>query len=237
MGRADDIRARIATGLTGIVNIRKGQVVPESEDISPSEGVELNATYVYADMAGSSKLVHSVYRHVAAKIVRTYVNTASMILKAWDGEIRSFDGDRVMGIFIGENRNRVAVRAAMEINWSVHQAMWPKIQSTWNDTATWGWSLGHGVGIDTGEALLIRAGVRGDNDIVSIGNAPNVAAKLSELRGRGSLYITEGVFNDLNNELRYGKQRGEMWSKLFERQSIGGIQYVVYGSDWYWDLG
>lgn len=220
-------------GLAGELTIRKGRVVPEPQDILPNQGVELDAAYVFADMAGSSKLVHTVYRPVAAKVVHAYVNTASQILKHWEGEIRSFDGDRVMAIFIGENRNRAATRAAMEINWAVSEVIWPAIKARWNDVDTWGWTLRHGVGVATGEALLVRTGVRSDNDIASIGNAPNVAAKLSELRGSSSIFITEDVYQDLNDHLLYGPKGEHMWSRLYSRQEIGGSYYSVYGTSWY----
>jgi class 3 adenylate cyclase len=232
VGRAEVITARVTDGLAEFTTIRRGSKVPEAENIGMNEGVELDATYVYADMADSSKLAHSVYKPVAAKIVRAYVNTATYILKAWGGEIRSFDGDRVMAIFIGENMNRSAGLAAMEINWAVQEVIWPRIQKRWNDVATWGWTLGHGVGVDTGEALLIRSGVRGDNDIVSIGKAPNVAAKLSSLRSAGSLYVTQAVYEDFNDNLWYGPKREQMWSRMYSAQVIGGSRYTVWSTNW-----
>ena len=236
MTRSSDLTSLVKTGLATPLTVRKGRVVPEAAEIGPNEGVELDAAYVYADMADSSKLAHTVYRHVAARIIRSYVNTATNILNYWDGEIRSFDGDRVMAIFIGENRNRAAVRAAFEINWAASEVIWPLIQAQWNDVASWGWSLRHGVGVDTGEALLIRTGVRGDNDIASVGSAPNVAAKLSELRSPGSIFITKAVFDDLNDNLWFGPEpeRKSLWSKLYGVQNVGGVPYTVYSSSWYW---
>lgn len=233
-GRADDISARVRQALAQTLDRRTGRVVPEPADLTMTQGVDLEATYVYADMAGSSKLAHSVFPDVAAKIIKSYVNTATHILNHWGGAIRSFDGDRVMSVFIGDDRNWKATRASMEISWAVNDVIWPAIQATWSDTANWGWTLGHGVGIDTGNALLIRTGVRGDNDLASIGTAPNVAAKLSELRGNGQIYITKGVFEDLDDSLWYGPAHQPMWTRLLMPQSIGGTQYSVYSTSWNW---
>lgn len=233
VGRSADIGEQVSRGLSEALSLRDGRVVPEAKDIGPSEGVELDAAYVYADMAGSSDLAHSVYKPVAAKVIRAYVNTATQILNYWGGEVRSFDGDRVMAIFIGEDRNRVATRAALEINWAVNKVIRPAIEAMWSDTAAWKWRLDHGVGVDTGRALLVRAGVRSDNDIVSVGRAPNVAAKLSSLRDSGPLYITRAIYDDLNDLLL--SQRGEsMWRQRYGVERVGGVGYSVYTSNWYW---
>ena len=234
MSRSSDIADRVHSGLIETLAVRDGRVVPEASDLAMNAGVELEATYVYADMAGSSRLAHAVLRDVAAKVIRAYVNTATQLLGYWGGEIRSFDGDRVMAIFIGDDRNRQAAKAAMEINWATSQVIWPEIQARWSDTASWGWTLGHGVGIDTGTALLIRTGVRGDNDLVSVGTAPNVAAKLSELRGAGQIHITDVVYQDLNDNLWYGPKGERMWSPLLNRVNVGGASYLVHSTNWHW---
>jgi len=43
------------------------------------------------------------------------------------GEIRSLDGDRAMGIFVGDRNNTHAVTAATPISWAVTQAIQPRL--------------------------------------------------------------------------------------------------------------
>lgn len=88
-------------------------VVPKTEDIVMKNGGRLvDATYAYADLADSSTIAQLLNNEVAAKIIRAFVNSATRILRHYNGQIRSFDGDRVMAIFIGEKKNWDAVRAA-----------------------------------------------------------------------------------------------------------------------------
>lgn len=206
-----------------------GRVVPESTDINLTNGaVLLDATYVYADMANSTGLAQQHGRRQVAKVVRCYLNAASRIIRHRGGAIRSFDGDRVMAIFIGHDKNTVAARAALNISWAVHHVINPKLQAKWTNFS---WTMTHGVGIDTGEAMLVRGGVYGQNDIISIGGAPNIAAKLSELRGRKRIFISEAVYGKLNASVRLSANGTDMWTKL-ATQTFGGKSVTYYGSSY-----
>lgn len=215
-------------------DIRDGRVVPETGDVTLKNGaVELDATYLYADMAGSSKLAQTAYKQVAAKIMRCYINAASRILNGYAGAIRSFDGDRVMAIFVGTNKNTDAVRAALALNWAVSQVINPKVRDKWPDL-TQSWTISHGVGIDTGEALIVRGGVREHNDLISVGSAPNVAAKLSEQRGYSDIYITEAVHDDMAESVTLADdRRTNMWKRV-GTTSVGGRSVPMFGSGYWW---
>ena len=57
-------------------------------------------------------------------------------------------------------------------------------------------------GVDMGQVLVVRAGVRGSNDLISIGAAPNVAARLSDCREAPyRSFITAAVFDKMAEEL------------------------------------
>lgn len=212
-------------------NIREGRVVPETDDVTLRNGaVQIEATYLYADLANSSVMAHRLYKPVAAKIIRSFLDAASRIIKHFQGEIRSFDGDRVMGIFIGDSKNTNAVKAALGINWAVQKVLAPKVYAKWNDVSDV--PIGQGVGVATGQALIARGGVRHDNDLISVGEAPNVAAKLSELRGWPDTYITEDVYDVIHADAKYCAGT-DMWSQ-YPPQNIGGTVYRVKASGYWW---
>lgn len=230
MALADEVISGVNDVLKPAWNIRNGLVVPETKDIALKDGaVRLSATYLYADMANSTELAQKFKSEAVAKVIRCYLNSASRIIRDRGGAIRSFDGDRVMGIFIGANQESVAAKTALHIYWAVHQVINPALKSKWDDLS---WTMSHGVGIDSGEALLVRGGVHGDNDIISIGSAPNVAAKLSELR-RYPANISKAVYDKLGDELRKGPQGQSMW-QLAGSTVFGGKTVVHYGSNWWW---
>ncbi len=231
--KADKIKEDIAEVLDTPWDTRDGQVVPDTGDVKLSDGaVLLDATYAYADMANSTGLAQSATKMQTAKIIRTYLNASSRILRDNGGEIRSFDGDRVMAIFIGDFKNSSAAKAALQINWAASQVIRPAIASKWEKL---GWTMGHRVGIDTGEAMIVRGGVRGSNDLVSVGGAPNMAAKLSEIQGGAPIYITDAVYRRLSSEAKYGGQNEDvlMWDDA-GNVTFGGNTIEVWSSTWTW---
>jgi adenylate cyclase len=232
MSFSDDVKTGVDDVLAAAWSTRKGTVVPETDDIALSNGaVSIDATYLYADLADSSSLGQKLKKTVAANIVRSYLNAASRILRHYNGEIRSFDGDRVLAIFIGGSKNTNATRAALALNWAVDKVLAPKLLEHWPTLGEF-WEVKHGVGIDTGEALLVRGGVRDNNDLVSIGSAPNVAAKLSELRC-SDIHITKAVYQGSNRSSLVSTKEKNMWS-THDVVDVAGTSHTVYSSDWRW---
>src|SRR2546425_1046149 len=109
MGLKDDISTEIDGILGQPWDIRDGTVVPETADVALAGGaVRLNATMLYADLADSTVLSTSFDRRVASKIIKSFLAACSRVIRAEGGYIRSFDGDRVMGVFLGEYKNTTA---------------------------------------------------------------------------------------------------------------------------------
>ena len=220
--------------INATLNITNATVVPDTDDVVMKNGGKLiDAVYLYADLADSTALAHKLKPEAAAAIIRAYINSASRILGNYGGEIRSFDGDRVMAIFIGANKEWNAVRAAFAINWAVIEVLKPLIKDHWTDVDGL-YQIDHGVGIDTGEALIVRGGVRNHNDLISVGRAPNVAAKLSSVRGYYSLLITSAVKDALSDDLLEFNS-SSIWRST-NHVVLGGSYYSVHGSNGYWGL-
>ena len=228
-----DVRTIIATAWAK----RTGQKIPATTDIALSGGaVELEATFLYADLANSSKMAKELDRRIAAKIIKSFLATSSKLIKSNGGKIVSFDGDRVMGVFYGDHKNSNAAKCGLQIKWVVSQVIKPKFEASYDSVKSASFSIDHGVGIDTGTVLAVRGGVRGDNDLIWIGRAPNLAAKLSDLRETPyQTFITASVYNKLNDRSKYGgKENKNMWQPrtwTFLNQRIS-----VYRSEWRWSL-
>lgn len=229
----------IETSVTNILKepwaITDGRVVPKTEDVvMKNGGRRVEAAYLYADLAGSSKMADTLEKEATAKIIRAYINTAARILRHFGGEIRSFDGDRVMAIFMGGDKETKAVRAALAINWAVLDVLRFAIKENWTDGATF-CNISHGIGIDTGEALIVRGGVRDNNDLISIGKAPNRAAKLSEIRGSYQLAITPAVYEAMDNTVAFTAEGKNLWVRASNRNDSGHNE-VIFRSSAIWSV-
>ena len=233
MGLADDIRSAVTSIVGAGWNIRDGRVVPTTEDVTLANGgVRLDAVYLYADMADSTRLSRDFTRETAAKVIRSYLDATCRVIRASSGEIRSFDGDRVMAIFIGSSKNSDAADCALKIHHAVEKIVRPVVEARLPSLVKHGYRLSHCVGIGSGKALVVRGGVRGTNDLVSIGRAPNIAAKLSEIRNtRYRSFVTAEVFNRMKDTAKYGgNPRQPMWTS--ETRSIDGQTMIIYKSTW-----
>lgn len=216
MGLQSLIEETTSTLVKTAWSIRDGQVVPSTDTVAlKDEAVRLTATYMYADMANSTDLAQSVKGEVVAKVIRTYLNAATRCMKHYGGEVRSFDGDRVLAIFVGTSKNTSALKAAFALEWAVTQVIRGELDSQYPRSLA-EWTMEQGIGIATGEALIVRGGVRGDNDLVSVGDAPNIAAKLSEIRNGYPLHVTDAVHDNAHESVR---------------QKLDGTSFWVPGTD------
>jgi class 3 adenylate cyclase len=211
---------------------RDGEVVPEPSNLELSnDAVNLEATVLYADMAGSTKLVDEQSPTLAAEVYKAYMACAARIIKDEDGSITAYDGDRVMGVFIGNRKNTTASRTAMKIHWAVTNIINPALTKQYGNSA---YQMGHVIGIDTSPVLACRIGVRNDNDLVWVGRAANYAAKLSNLNEGYPIYITGSVFDKLHESAKAG---GNPQKSMWEERSWTSMNKMrIYRSNWMWRI-
>jgi len=217
--------------------VRNGAVVPTTTDVGYDEAVKLAATYLYADMADSSGLVAVSPQETVGKILRLYLDLSVRIIRKHDGHIRSFDGDRVMGIFIGDKRYDKAAKSAMQIKWACSHLIQPKIKQKYKSISDSGWVVRTGCGIASGDALIVRGGVRkSSSDLVSVGVAPNLAAKLSDVREEPyNVRIGAATYKNLTDNGRLSNGV-DMWDGTYELK-MGGESYKYYRSSYHWSVG
>jgi class 3 adenylate cyclase len=215
----------------GVWSERDGEVVPEPEDLKlGNDAVKLNATVLYADISSSSALVDSYKAQFAAEIYKTFLICAAKIIKDEEGVITAYDGDRVMGVYIGGSKNTHAVRTALRINAAVLHVVNPALKTQYSTSL---YELKHVVGIDTSELLVGRIGVRNDNDLVWVGRAANYAAKLSAVKEGFATYITDSVYGNMHDKVKYALGGEDMWES---RNWTTMNKMTIYRSNYYWTL-
>ncbi len=213
---------------------RAGQVVPEPADLllGNNDAIEFDrATILYADLSGSTKLVDEKIWWFAAEIYKNFLHCSGKIIKDQGGTIVSYDGDRVMAVFLGKSQTSTAARCALKINYAVINIINPKLKAQY---ATSDYEVRHVVGIDTSEIRAVRTGVRGGNDIVWVGRAANYAAKLTELNDPPRTWITENAYDYLADWAKEGDDpKRSMWTQYTWTEHENR---TIYGSTWWWDI-
>jgi class 3 adenylate cyclase len=228
--KSSDIIAEVESILRARWQLDPARTVPELERVKlrGNHGVQIEGAVLYADMADSTKLVDTFRAEFAAEIYKSYLYGACKVIGAEAGEVTAFDGDRVMGVFVGQLKNTNAVKCALKINYLVRQIN-GAIAAQYPNTS---YKLAHKIGIDTSKLLVAKAGVRDNNDLVWVGPAANYAAKMAALSESGfPTYISEATYNMLNESAKLG---GTNKASMWEKRTWTATGKTVYRSSYWW---
>ncbi|MGC4089435.1 MAG: hypothetical protein QM756_16410 [Polyangiaceae bacterium] len=148
MGIKEDLEQEVSQIFTPSTSWseRDGQKVPEADDLRlGNDAVKLDATVLYADMSESTKLVDGYRPWFAAEVYKAYLTCAARLVREHGGSITAYDGDRIMAVFIGNDRNSSAAVAALKLNYAVLNIINPVMASKFSNVT---FKLSHVVGID-----------------------------------------------------------------------------------------
>lgn len=226
MALPDDLRAEVTKIFTEQWDKATGRVVPVPSSVGlGNKAIEFDeAVVLYADLDGSTSMVDTKHWWFSAEIYKTFLHCAAKIIKTRDGVITAYDGDRIMAVFIGDNKCTNAVTAALQINNAVVNVINPALKAQYQTDFV----VRHVVGVDMSPIRVARTGVRGDNDLVWVGRAANYAAKLTSLTSDTPTWITADVFNRMQDSLKAysGKElwQPRLWSQMNNQR--------IYCSTW-----
>ncbi|RIK13117.1 MAG: hypothetical protein DCC50_12670, partial [Acidobacteria bacterium] len=132
-------------------------------------------TVLVADLVGSTPLTEALGAEAMREVIGRYFGHWREAVHEQGGEVEKFIGDAVVGVFgMGQAREddpHRAVRAAVSVR--------PALARLADEVrARHGQVMSTRVGIDTGEVVLGRFDEWGDGDLVVVGGAANVAARL-----------------------------------------------------------
>ncbi|HID9490282.1 TPA: adenylate/guanylate cyclase domain-containing protein [Stenotrophomonas maltophilia] len=193
-----DLAQRVAAIATEDWTVTPGRVVPDVAGLPfANQGKTLSACIMYADLSNSTTMVDNTPRERAAEYYKAFLYCASRIIEKNGGTIEAYDGDRVMGVFLGVGKEDNAVRASLQLTRAMTTIVNPAFL---NEYPLEHANLQFTVGIDSGDVMACKAGVRGTSELVWVGPAANYAAKLNsfpELNHDYPTRITEAVHSQL----------------------------------------
>jgi class 3 adenylate cyclase len=230
MGLKDELKEEANGIFENRWTTRDGTVVPDPDDVAlGNDAVKLGeAVVLYADLVDSTDLVDRHKRHFAAEVYKAYLYCAARVIRAEGAEITAYDGDRIMAVYLGGQKNTSAAKTALKINYVVREIINPAIVSHYGAGK---YVVKQAVGVDKSDLFVARTGVRGDNDLVWVGPAANYAAKLCSIREDGfPSFISEAVYNSALEEAKVSTSGQQMW----EQRTWKGK--TIYRSSWRWDV-
>jgi len=210
MGLKDDLESEVDDIFRRAWSTRDGREVPTDASITlGNDAVKINATVLYADLADSTKLVDDNTVEFSAEMYKSFLHCAAKLVRDQGGTITAYDGDRVMAVYLGADKNTAAIMTAFKIRYAARRIVEPLIRIRYPHRT---YSIRHVVGIDTSNLFVARTGVRGANDLVWVGRAANYAAKLSSLPHTYASYVTKDVYDGAADRAKTFGGR-DMWER------------------------
>lgn len=233
-----DLEKTVGDYLAGSYETYQPRGVPESSDIPlGNKAAKLTATALFIDLRQSSDITNAFRRQTAAKMMKGYFHGAVKVINANDGLVRSFNGDGMLALFVGDFRSSNAAKAAMQVVWFVRNILRPRLERYFNSNrAALGQDLGFsiGCGLDDGDIYAVRIGIRGTNDVAWVGRCTNTAAKLSNvLTEPHQIAVTREVYSRMNNNRRTSTDGRAMWTGE-TAGTFGGSVRTYRTSSWGW---
>ena len=158
---------------------------PEVADIEPRRR---SITVLFADLRGFTQLSENLPAQDVVEILDEFYGAAVGAVIESQGTIDKFVGDQVMALFDfpvergdGSLRAVEAARRLLEA-FSVLQERWRARQEP-------GTSIGLGVGVNSGEAVVGTIGSTARADFTAIGDTVNTAARLCAAANHGEILI------------------------------------------------
>jgi class 3 adenylate cyclase len=198
MALLDDLKNKVSSYFKEPYKVEETTIVPGT-DYSKltfgNKGLVSEFSFLFVDIRKSSEL-HDKYGYAnAAKIYQSFHDICLRIIEVFDGKVRAFDGDRIMGVFAGGSKRTNATKAAMKIRWAITNVLNPNLKE----------GLNIGCGIDVGKTLITKVGKGRDinnNDLIWIGKACNYASHLTQ-SANNTIIISKSVYDSIAAEAKY----------------------------------
>jgi adenylate cyclase len=206
MALKDDLLNKVGATFREPYEVAETKTIP-STDYSKltfgNKGLVSELAFLFVDIRKSSKL-HEEYGFAnAAKIYQSFHDINVRVITAFDGEIRAFDGDRIMGVFSGDRKCTNAVKAAMKIRYGIDKILSPQLDKP----------LKIGLGVDFGKTLIVKVG-RGRNvnnqDLIWVGEACNYASHYCQ-EAEQSIIISQRTYDRMNRSCKLDGDNKNMW--------------------------
>ncbi len=147
-------------------------------------GTEVELSLLFADIRGSTRLAEQKGGLEYTQLIQRFYKSASQILIEHDGLVNRLMGDQIIGLFVpafsGIHHASAAIEAALDI-----------LRVTGHADTKGPW-VPVGIGVHSGSAYVGSVGSKdGVKEIAVLGNAANLAARLSSQAAEGEVLISD----------------------------------------------
>lgn len=199
--------------------------LPEWNEVSGKKLAWLDAAVLYCDISGYTSLTNQNRNETVTRILIGFHSSMVRITNQCQGRVFSFAGDRVMSVFVSDDRsitidNATTCALAMQ---SIVRIILPEEFEKRNFLP----KLSCSIGLDYGRVLMGRFGAGQSTDVILVGDVANYAAKLQGNANSNETLVSTEVFNNFPNWMN-----NRYWTSVYINiPSVGSVR--VHRSDTY----
>lgn len=185
-------------------------------------GENRDIAVLFVDIRGFTPLSESLEPEQVVDILNGYLELTTRCIFRHGGTLDKFIGDATMAVFNAPFDTEDYVYKAVLAAWDIVQGG-NKIEKEY--FARYGKQVGFGVGVNCGPAVVGNIGCEFRMDYTAIGDTVNTAARLEANAPRGTVYVSEAIYNQLKDRITV-EEVGEIPLK---GKSKGVFVYSVIG--------
>lgn len=238
MGLKDDISNAVNSILDGSMNVDEIDFVPDINTNGLTFGLtgkRFKNVCLFIDMRGSTAILEKHNANTVIKIHKAFFITIVKIVRFYDGEVRSFNGDSILAFYPGDNSTAIenAVKSAMQLKYLLlidENSLKSKVYKRYET------NIDIGIGLDIGSTTASKVGQSGYNnqDLIWIGSNVNRSVKISDDRcSNYNIGISKRLYDRLPNSVKYCKSK-DMWNCT--KFNYNNNSEYIYITSYYWRL-
>jgi class 3 adenylate cyclase len=228
----DRLKQKTKLNIRRIRDIKDGFTMPELTSVAIGSAKRMEAAILFFDLENFTVNSSKISNEHVLYMLNMIIPEIMFIINHWKGEIEKNTGDGVMAIFGTETRNsfliaRDTIEAAMTIQYVMLNDIQPKLSAD---------GLPHmnfRIGIDMGDVLISRIGVKNANFLTIVGAAANRASKLQNISNSNGICIGENLYKNISQLLcsfcTEGKHDEWKWHYPDTKQPY---RFFHYGFEW-----
>ena len=176
------------------------------EEISKDDSYELklggenrNVAVLFVDIRGFTPLSESLEPEKVVDILNGYLELTTASIFRHGGTLDKFIGDATMAVFNSPFDTDDYVYRAILTAWDIVQGG-NRIEKEYFER--YGKKVGFGVGVNCGPAVVGNIGCEFRMDYTAIGDTVNTAARLEANAPRGTVYISDTVYEEVKERIK-----------------------------------
>ena len=185
-------------------------------------GENRDVAVLFVDIRGFTPLSESLEPEQVVEILNSYLELTTSCIFRHGGTLDKFIGDATMAVFNAPFDTEDYVYKAVLTAWDIVQGG-NKIEKQFVER--YGKTVGFGVGVNCGPAVVGNIGCEFRMDYTSIGDTVNTAARLEANAPKGTVYISSAVYEQVKDRIT-AEEIGEIPLK---GKSKGVFVYAVTG--------